>query len=115
MEHSYTLEMAFLWVMVPSAGITQFALVVIVWLHACLGLHYWLRLRTWYSKVQPLALSLALMLPTLSLAGYVAAGNRVLDRVEADEGWLARVGEAAPPAIPVSPTGMDAYLKSNPA
>jgi adenylate cyclase len=94
-DHSYTLEMAFLWVMVPSAGILQAVAVVVVWLHACVGIHYWLRLKPSYPKWQQLAFSVALLLPALSLAGFVSAGNRVLERVATDEAWLDRVAEAA--------------------
>jgi adenylate cyclase len=53
----------------------QIALLLIVWLHGCIGVHFWLRLRPWYRRLAPLTLGLAVALPTLALAGF-AAGLR---------------------------------------
>ena len=50
---------------------------LIVWTHGCVGLHSWLRLKSWYARLQPLAFAVALILPALSLAGYLAAAMRV--------------------------------------
>src|SRR6266850_6229684 len=50
--------------------IRQSLLLLIVWGHLCFGLHYWLRLRSWYPVVQPLAFAAALLLPALALAGF---------------------------------------------
>jgi adenylate cyclase len=52
----------------------QIALLLIVWAHVCVGLHYWLRLRQWYQSVQPLAFAVALLLPALALSGFASAG-----------------------------------------
>jgi len=55
----------------------QSALLLIVWTHFCLGMHYWLRLKRWYAGVQPLAFAAALLVPALALAGFAAAGNEL--------------------------------------
>ena len=52
----------------------QTLLLLIVWGHLCFGIHYWLRVQAWYATWQPLALALAILVPTLSLTGFAAAG-----------------------------------------
>src|SRR5512147_480470 len=46
---SYLTELAVLWVVLPEYGVLQAVLVVVAWLHACIGLHTWLRLKPWYA------------------------------------------------------------------
>ena len=72
----------------PVAGVKQVTVVLIAWLHACIGLHFWLRIRPWYAAVQPYAFAAALLLPAVSLAGFLAAGREVA-RLAADPDWLA--------------------------
>lgn len=61
-----------LWATWPDHAPRQAAALVLVWLHGCIGLHYWLRLRGWYRRLQPILLGLAVLIPTLSLAGLLA-------------------------------------------
>jgi adenylate cyclase len=64
-------------------GITrQSLLLLIVWAHACAGLHYWLRVRQWYQAAEPLAFALALLLPAIALAGFASAGFYLWPSVE---------------------------------
>ena len=49
-----------------------------VWIHACIGVHFWLRTKARYTRWRAVFVVLALLLPTLALSGYVAAGNQVL-------------------------------------
>src|SRR5690606_843041 len=37
-----------LWVMWPAEAWNQLFLITVVWVHACIGLHFWLRLKRWY-------------------------------------------------------------------
>ena len=36
----------------PSHGYQQMLVLVVAWAHAMLGLHFWLRVRPWYARVQ---------------------------------------------------------------
>jgi len=63
---------------------TQTALVIIVWTHGCIGIHYWLRMRAWYQSAAPVLLGLAVALPTAALAGFATATRELLP-VIADE------------------------------
>src|SRR5580704_12323292 len=66
------------WVIDPWLSAVQMLAIVTVWTHACIGIHYWLRVRPWYPKWRPFLFTYALLLPTLALAGYVTGGNQVL-------------------------------------
>jgi len=66
------------WQLSPWLGALQVMAVLAVWIHACIGVHFWLRTKAWYASRSNLFIGLGLLLPTLALAGYVAAGNQVL-------------------------------------
>ncbi len=72
------------WINSPATGIMQILLLVVVWLHACVGLHYWLRVKRWYISVQGILLSSAVALPLLAISGFVAAGNAMRAQVFVD-------------------------------
>jgi adenylate cyclase len=86
---NYYTELAVLWLVLPGVGVTQALLLIVVWLHACIGLHTWLRLKPWYAAHERLVFSFALIWPILALAGYVSGGMQVR-RLAATEGWLER-------------------------
>jgi adenylate cyclase len=73
-QDSYLYELARLW---PAAALTQSALLLVVWAHGCLGIHYWLKFRPWYATLQPILLLLAIALPILALAGFALSGRAV--------------------------------------
>ena len=70
-----------------TTAIQQVVLVLVVWLHGCIGLHLWLRLKGWYARAAPSLLVLAVLVPTLSLSGYLVASLEAL-RLAADPDWL---------------------------
>lgn len=65
-----------------GAATQQSVLLLIVWAHLCFGLHYWLRLRSWYAAVQPLGFAAALLIPAIALAGFAAAGASLWPAIE---------------------------------
>jgi len=86
-EPSYYTTLTMLWVVAPWRGVMLAAAVLIVWAHGCMGLHKWLRIYPIYSHYKYLIFSLALLIPSISLAGYVAAGNHILGAAQQD-GWV---------------------------
>ena len=56
------------------------------WVHGCMGLYYWLRLKQWYGRAVPVLFSMALLLPVLSLLGYIDGGQEVLALYQ-DPAW----------------------------
>ena len=110
------------WQLSPWLGVLQVAAVLTVWIHACIGIHFWLRTKTWYTRWRALFVGVGLLLPTLALSGYVTAGNQVLraatdpnytrlslelsnltDHKRAEIGQIARTGSVAYLALTLLP------------
>src|SRR5437588_278305 len=72
----------------PWAAARQAAMLLIVWTHLCFGIHYWLRIQRWYAGVQPVLFAIALVIPSVALAGFAAAGNEIWPRIEGAGGTL---------------------------
>jgi adenylate cyclase len=68
----YLYELVRLW---PERAFWQSLLLVIVWVHGCIGLHYWLRLSANYRKVSLPLLAVAVALPLAALAGFMVTGR----------------------------------------
>ena len=83
---SYAFELDAIW---PGGMLGMTALVVVVWLHGCIGLHRWLRLRPWYANLRAAALAAVILLPTLALLGTVAGGRDYAGRKAVDPIWAA--------------------------
>ncbi len=79
---SYGLVLLVLWTLDPVAGWRQAIVLVIAWLHGCVGLHFWLRLRAWYRRYAWLIYSGALLLPVLALLGFAGGGREIGRRAE---------------------------------
>ena len=60
---SYTLLVVTLWHASPMDGLRQSILILIAWTHGCIGCHFWLRLKSWYPRLAPYFLALALLIP----------------------------------------------------
>jgi hypothetical protein len=89
LENGYAQVLANLWAFAPLLVALQAVLLLIVWIHGCLGVHFWLRLKPFYPRVKGLLLSIAVLLPALALLGYYQGGQRALVAVQ-DSAWLAR-------------------------
>jgi adenylate cyclase len=53
---------------------------LVAWTHGCLGIHFWLRERTWYARYAPLLLALAVLLPVLALLGVWEGTKEIVAR-----------------------------------
>ena len=79
---TYGLVLLVLWTLDPVAGWRQAIVLVIAWLHGCVGLHFWLRLRAGYRRYAWLIYSGALLLPVLALLGFAGGGREIGRRAE---------------------------------
>lgn len=61
--------------------VRQMLLVLAAWLHVCIGIHFWLRLRPWYRSWVPVLYAAALLVPVLA----VLASMRVSIDIGSDE------------------------------
>ena len=66
----------------------QTILLLLVWVHSCIGLQYWLRMKEWYRHTQSVWFMLVILIATLSLLGFYAVG-RFMEQLGADTQWLA--------------------------
>jgi adenylate cyclase len=80
---AYSTVLIVQWLMFPWLGAVQMLAVLIVWTHACIGIHFWLRTKTWYPEWREYLFTFALLLPALALAGYITAGNQILRQAKA--------------------------------
>lgn len=60
-----------------GSGWKQAALLLIVWTHGCIGIHFWLRGQTAWRRNLPLLAGIAALIPAFALAGFVTEGRRL--------------------------------------
>ena len=102
----YTYLLWLFFVRSPDHGYLQMLALVVAWTHAMLGLHFWLKVRPWYGRVQPAALVIAVLVPVLALLGMIEAGRQVI-ALAADPGWTARAFAAMIPPSPGVQNALD--------
>lgn len=80
----------------------QFSLPLVVWLHACIGLHFAWRLKPWYRTWLPVLYAFALLVPFSSLVGAAIALRDVADLAR-QPGFLADLFARvkAPPQVDI--------------
>lgn len=71
---TYSQMLTILW---PNHALGQSILLLIVWIHSMLGLHFWLRLYPFYSRVMPAIAVFAVALPVASIWGWIEAARRL--------------------------------------
>jgi adenylate cyclase len=87
-EKGYVHELYTFWVASPGLGVLQLVALVVPWIHGCLGIYFWLRLKSSFPKIGPPLLCLAVLVPTMALLGFFEAGKELLT-LTADEPWRA--------------------------
>src|SRR4051812_47995500 len=66
-----------LWRMWGDPAIKQMMLVLVTWVHGCIGIAQAARSTTWYLRWREVWFAFACLVPTLSLAGFVSAAREV--------------------------------------
>jgi adenylate cyclase len=95
-DDSYAYVVTGMAVVHPSSAVLQSVLLVIAWIHGCMGVHWWLKLKPWYPAWQPWLRALALLLPVFALLGFAQAGRDLSVLASSTPGWLERqVGKVA--------------------
>ncbi len=70
------------WIVSPDLALPrQMLLLLVVWIHGCIGLRSWLRAKSWYPRASPTMASLATLVPALAIVGVVNAGLDVREAV----------------------------------
>jgi adenylate cyclase len=88
------------WVVWPGKTWIILAVLVISWVHGCIGLYFWLRMKAFYRSAAPVLLAAAVLVPTLAMLGLYQGGRTVVADSDSAE-WKrdnlsrAQVGTAA--------------------
>jgi len=89
---TYGTLMVTYWKVGPFNGLLQVLGLVAAWVHGCLGLYGWLRLRRWWPVAAPFLYPIAFALPILALLGFVEAGKQALAWFAGDgDDWTQQV------------------------
>jgi len=83
----YPQELFLFWVSSHTRLWLMLAVLVIAWVHGCIGLYFWLRMKAFFKRAAPFLLAAAVLIPTLALLGVYQGGRSVADSDDAD--WRA--------------------------
>jgi adenylate cyclase len=84
----YTSVLIAHWVKAPWIAAVQTAGLLTAWIHASIGIHFWLRTKLWYADWRWAFAAFGLLFPTLALAGYISAGNHVIREAAKDPSFV---------------------------
>src|SRR6202020_2842716 len=68
------------WIVWPYKMWLMFAVLIVAWVHGCIGLYFWLRMKAFYKRAAPFLLAAAVLIPALALLGLYQAGRNVIER-----------------------------------
>lgn len=100
----YPQELYSFFIASPNRIWTMLAVLVIAWVHGCIGLFFWLRLRPFFKRAAPFLLAAAVLIPTLAMLGVYQAGRITIADHE-DAAWrheelsVDKLGTAAQGAV----------------
>jgi adenylate cyclase len=92
------------WIMWPYKMWLMFIVLIVSWVHGCIGLYFWLRMKAFFKTAAPFLLAAAVLIPTLAMLGLYQGGRRVVHdsgtaQWKADNLSQRQVGTAAEQAI----------------
>jgi len=90
LNDTYTYVVAVLWVFAPEKAPVQMGALLVAWIHGCLGVYFYLRLKPWYPRWQPYLYAAALLIPTLAIIGFVDTGRQVAFLAQSNPDWMSR-------------------------
>ena len=90
LQRSYAQALYNFWVVRPDLGVMQTVLLLVAWIHGCIGVYFWLRLQRFFPKMAPVLLGLAVLLPVLALLGFYQQGKTVELLAQQPE-WRAQI------------------------
>jgi adenylate cyclase len=67
------------WIVWPLKMWLMYAVMIVAWVHGCIGLYFWLRMKAFYQRAAPFLLAAAVLVPTLAMLGLYQGGRSVLD------------------------------------
>ena len=88
-QKGYTQVLYNLWVGRPDFGVMQATVLIVAWVHGCIGLYLWLRMKSFFPRIAPFLLAGAVLLPSLALLGFYQQG-RVIAQLAVQPEWRAQ-------------------------
>ena len=83
---TYAAVLVAYWSLRPYNVAIQFALLTVAWIHACIGLYFWLRLKPFFRWAAPFLLAIAVLLPPLAMTGTHRGAHEAIE-LAADPQW----------------------------
>lgn len=79
--HGVNDEMGYIMLLIHDTwdGWKQSLLLLIVWVHGCAGLHFWLRGTAWWQRGLPVLIGFAALVPAFALTGFLVEGRRITE------------------------------------
>jgi adenylate cyclase len=74
------------WVARPYMAAVQYTVMVVSWTHGCIGLFFWLRMKSWFRRAAPFLLAVAVLLPAVAMLGLYQGGRAIVDLSD-DADW----------------------------
>jgi adenylate cyclase len=97
------------WVNRPYLEWVQFGLLTVAWVHGCIGLYFWLRLKRFFARAGPYLLAAAVLTPALALLGLIQGAREVILLSQQPE-WRAANLSAAQFSSPPQRAILDAII-----
>jgi adenylate cyclase len=92
-----------IWVASPQVGgVKQITLFSIAWVHGCIGLHLWLRVKRHYHRIAPFLLVIAVFMPTAALLGVFHGARQVEEMARIDPAFLTALRQTGIGANPAA-------------
>lgn len=79
-ERGYEQALYGYWVLAPYRMWLMYATVLIAWVHGCIGLYFWLRIKSFFATAAPWLLATAVLVPTLAMLGLYQGGRTVVQK-----------------------------------
>lgn len=76
-EKLYPQELYLFFVLAPARLWQMTILLVVAWVHGCIGIYFWLRMKTFFARAAPYLLAAAVLIPTLAMLGIYQGGRSV--------------------------------------
>src|SRR5436305_3495632 len=76
------------WVVWPYKMWLMFILLIVAWVHGCIGLYFWLRMKAFFRTAAPYLLAAAVLIPVLAMLGLYQGGRTVVAESASPE-WKA--------------------------
>jgi adenylate cyclase len=86
-EKMYPQVLFLYWIWAPWRIWMMLLVMTVAWVHGCIGLYFWLRMRPFFKRAAPYLLAAAVLIPTLSMLGFYQSG-RMVKEIDSNE-WRA--------------------------